>query len=41
MGKKCYALGEYEGTDSLYNIFETIFESEEELDDFLKQYVKD
>ena len=25
LGKKCYAIGEYEATDSLYNIFEYIF----------------
>ena len=28
MGKKCYAIGEYEATDSLYNIFEEIFSDE-------------
>ena len=38
MGKKCYAIGEYDATDSLYNIFETIFENEKELEDFLKDY---
>ena len=31
MGKKCYAIGEYEATDSLYNIFDKIFANEEEL----------
>ena len=35
MGKKCYAIGEYEATDSLYNIFDKIFANEEELDLFL------
>lgn len=35
MGKKCYAIGEYEATDSLYNIFDRIFANEEELDLFL------
>ena len=35
MGKKCYAIGEYDATDSLYNIFDQIFKSEEELDLFL------
>lgn len=38
MGKKCYAIGEYDATDSLYNIFEKIFKSEEELEKFLKEY---
>lgn len=38
MGKKCYAIGEFDATDSLYNIFETIFENENELEDFLKKY---
>ena len=36
MGKKCYAIGEYDATDSLYNIFETIFEDENQLEEFLK-----
>ena len=35
MGKKCYAIAEYEATDSLYNIFDKIFANEEELDLFL------
>lgn len=35
LGKKCYAIGEYEATDSLYNIFDRIFANEEELDLFL------
>ena len=38
LGKKCYAIGEYEATDSLYNIFDTIFSNEEELENFLKEY---
>ena len=38
LGKKCYAIGEYEATDTLYNIFEEIFDSEKELEDFLKKY---
>lgn len=37
-GRKCYALGETEGTDSLYNIFEDIFKDEKELEEFLKLY---
>ena len=40
MGKKCYAIGEYDATDSLYNIFETIFKNEEQLEEFLKDYNK-
>ena len=38
MGKKCYAMGEFDATDSLYNIFETIFKDEKELEEFLKKY---
>ena len=38
LGKKCYAIGEYEATDTLYNIFENIFDNEKELEDFLKEY---
>ena len=38
MGKNCYALGEYDATDSLYNIFKTIFKNEEELSSFLSNY---
>jgi hypothetical protein len=38
MGKKCYAIGEFDATDSLYNIFEKIFANEDELEDFLKNY---
>ena len=38
MGKKCYAIGEFDATDSLYNIFESIFQNEEELDSFVRTY---
>ena len=38
MGKKCYAIGEYDATDSLYNIFDNIFKNELELEEFLKSY---
>ena len=38
LGKKCYAIGEYEVTDTLYNIFEEIFLNEKELEEFLKEY---
>lgn len=41
MGKKCYAIGEFEATDTLYNIFEKIFANEEELEEFLKNYFKE
>ena len=40
LGKECYAIGEYEATDSLYNIFEKIFKNETELEEFLKKYNK-
>lgn len=40
LGKKCYAIGEYEATDTLYNIFEEIFANENELEEFLKRYSK-
>ena len=33
MGKKCFAIGEYEATDTLYNIFEEIFCTEQELEE--------
>lgn len=36
LGKKCYAIGEYDVTDSLYLIFDKIFADEEELKVFLK-----
>ncbi len=38
LDKKCYAIGEYEATDTLYNIFDEIFANENELEDFLKTY---
>ena len=38
MGKKCYAIGEFDATDSLYNIFENIFNDENELEKFLMNY---
>ncbi len=38
LGKKCYAIGEYEATDTLYNIFEQIFSNKEELEVFLDEY---
>ena len=38
LGKKCYAIGEYEATDTLYNIFEEIFGNEDELEEFIKNY---
>lgn len=40
LGKKCYAIGEYEATDTLYNIFDKIFRNEIELQKFLKTYSK-
>ena len=38
LGKKCYAIGEYDVTDSLYLIFDKIFTDENELLVFLKDY---
>ena len=38
MGRKCYAIGEFDATDSLYNIFEQIFNNNDELEEFLKNY---
>ena len=38
LGKKCYAIGEYQTTDTLYNIFETIFANETELENLFKTY---
>ena len=38
LGKKCYAVGEYDATDTLYNIFEEIFVNKNELEEFLKKY---
>lgn len=40
LGKSCYAIGEYEATDTLYNIFEEIFSNETELEQFLENYSK-
>ena len=40
LGKSCYAIGEYEATDTLYNIFEEIFSTETELEQFLENYSK-
>lgn len=40
LGKKCYAVGKVETTDTLYNIFERIFADEKELSEFLKKYNK-
>lgn len=40
LGKKCYAIGKYENTDTLYNIFDAIFSDETELEEFLKKYSK-
>lgn len=39
LGKKCYAIGEFDATDSLYNIFEKIFKDEKELKEYLKNYI--
>ena len=39
MGKKCYAIGEFDATDSLYNIFDSIFSNQEQLEEFLKKYM--
>lgn len=38
LGKKCYAIGEYGATDTLYNIFDTIFKDKTELEEFIKKY---
>ncbi len=40
MGKKCYAIGNFDSTDTLYNIFDKIFSNETELEQFLKIYNK-
>lgn len=37
-GKKCYPIGEYDVTDSLYSIFEEIFKDKNELREFLEKY---
>ena len=36
LGKKCYAIGEYDVTDSLYLIFDKIFVDKNELTEFLQ-----
>ena len=36
LGKRCYAVGEYDVTDSLYLIFDKIFNNKKELTEFLK-----
>ena len=41
MGKKCFAIGEFDATDSLYNIFESIFKDNNQLEAFLKDYNKE
>lgn len=38
MNKKCYAIGKFDATDSLYNIFEEIFNNENDLEEFLKNF---
>ena len=38
LGKKCYAIGEYEATDTLYNIFDEIFPNLSKLEKFLSRY---
>ncbi|MCI8308843.1 MAG: hypothetical protein HFJ45_01205 [Clostridia bacterium] len=38
LGKKCYAIGEYDVTDSLYLIFDKIFADINELKEFLENY---
>lgn len=40
MGKKCFAIGDFDATDSLYNIFENIFEDSSQLENFLANYNK-
>ncbi len=37
MGKKCYAVGEYDVTDSLYLIFDKIFKDKADLRKFLQE----
>lgn len=36
LGKKCYAIGEYEKTDSLYLIFEKIFANLKEMEEYFR-----
>ena len=40
LGKKCYAVGEYDATDTLYNIFDEIFPDLNKLEEFLSKYNK-
>ena len=40
MGKKCFAIGEYDATDSLYNIFEEIFKDKEQFTKYLRHTYK-
>lgn len=35
LGKRCFAIGEYEETDLLYHIFDKIFKNKEELAEYL------
>jgi hypothetical protein len=37
LGKKCYAIGEYEKTDSLYLIFDKIFSDINEMKEFFRR----
>lgn len=41
LNKKCYAIGDYEATDTLYNIFDEIFKDEEEFEKFISKYDMD
>jgi hypothetical protein len=36
LGKRCFAIGKIEKTETLYNIFERIFSGYDELDEFLE-----
>ena len=40
LSKKCYAIGEYEAKDTLYNIFDEIFPNLSKLEKFLNKYNK-
>lgn len=40
LGKKCYAIGEFDATDTLYNIFDEIFANESDLEEFIKSFSK-
>lgn len=39
LGKKCYAIGEYDATDTLYNIFDTIFKDKTDINSYKKEEV--